>query len=83
MITIVQLKKLCTQVHTLLQNGTVQAVTTHLKNKCYWDAKDVKTKKVNVQTIKKPDTAVQMYKDGDLDTANISNTEATFKAKKK
>lgn len=53
-----------------------------MKNKYYWDAKDVKTKKVNIQTIKKPDTAVQMYKDGDLDYANISNTEATYKANK-
>lgn len=62
-------------------NGTSGNFTL-VKNKYYWDAKDVKTKKVNVQTIKKPDTAVQMYKDGDVDTANISNTEATFKANK-
>ena len=62
-------------------NGTSGNFTL-VKNKYYWDAKDVKTKKVNVQTIKKPDTAVQMYKDGDLDTASISNTEATFKANK-
>ncbi|SFC26510.1 oligopeptide transport system substrate-binding protein [Streptococcus gallolyticus] len=60
-------------------NGT-SGTFTLVKNKYYWDAKDVKTKKVNVQTIKKPDTAVQMYKDGDLDYATISNTEATYKA---
>ena len=62
-------------------NGT-NGTFTLVKNKYYWDAKDVKTKKVNIQTIKKPDTAVQMYKDGDLDYANISNTEATYKANK-
>ncbi|MCQ9215436.1 peptide ABC transporter substrate-binding protein [Streptococcus gallolyticus] len=62
-------------------NGT-SGTFTLVKNKYYWDAKDVKTKKVNVQTIKKPDTAVQMYKDGDLDYATISNTEATYKANK-
>ena len=42
---------------------------TLVKNKYYWDAKNVKLKKVNVQAVKKPDTAVQMYKDGELDTA--------------
>ena len=62
-------------------NGT-NGTFTLVKNKYYWDAKDVKTKKVNIQTIKKPDTAVQMYKDGDLDYATISNTEATYKANK-
>lgn len=62
-------------------NGT-NGTFTLVKNKYYWDAKDVKTKKVNIQTIKKPDTAVQMYKDGDFDYANISNTEATYKANK-
>ena len=55
---------------------------TLVKNKYYWDAKNVKLKKVNVQAVKKPDTAVQMYKDGELDTANISGTEAIYKANK-
>nr|WP_114318207.1 peptide ABC transporter substrate-binding protein [Streptococcus gallolyticus] len=62
-------------------NGT-SGTFTLVKNDYYWDAEDVKTKKVNIQTIKKPDTAVQMYKDGDLDVASISNTEATYKANK-
>ncbi len=62
-------------------NGT-SGTFTLVKNKYYWDADNVKTKKVNVQTIKKPDTAVQMYKDGELDYATISNTEATYKANK-
>ena len=62
-------------------NGT-SGTFTLVKNKYYWDADNVKTEKVNVQTIKKPDTAVQMYKDGELDYATISNTEATYKANK-
>jgi oligopeptide transport system substrate-binding protein len=49
-----------------------------VKNKYYWDADNVKTKKVNVQTVKKADTAVQMYKDGELDTASISGTDAIY-----
>lgn len=53
-----------------------------VKNKYYWDAKHVKTKVVNVQTVKKPDTAVQMYKQGDLDYANISATSAMYNANK-
>lgn len=50
------------------------------KNKYYWDAKNVKTNTVNVQTVKKPDTAVQMYKRGELDYANISGTSAIYQA---
>ena len=33
--------------------------------------------------VKKPDTAVQMYKQGDLDAANISATSAIYNANKK
>ena len=55
---------------------------TLAKNKYYWDADNVKTKKVNVQTVKKADTAVQMYKDGELDTASISGTDAIYNANK-
>ncbi|RCW17304.1 ABC transporter substrate-binding protein [Streptococcus gallolyticus] len=55
---------------------------TLVKNKYYWDADNVKTKKVNVQTVKKADTAVQMYKDGELDTASISGTSAIYNANK-
>ena len=50
------------------------------KNKYYWDAKNVKTDTVNVQTVKKPDTAVQMYKRGELD--NASATSAIYNANK-
>jgi oligopeptide transport system substrate-binding protein len=42
----------------------------------------VKTETVNVQTVKKPDTAVQMYKQGELDFANISQTSAIYNANK-
>lgn len=62
-------------------NGTNGSFTLE-KNKYYWDADHVKTEKVNVQTVKKPDTAVQMYKEGQLDVANISSTDATYKANK-
>ena len=62
-------------------NGT-SGTFTLVKNKYYWDAKDVKNKKVNIQTIKKPDTAVQMYKDGKLDAASISGTNAIYNANK-
>lgn len=59
-------------------SGTFKLV----KNKYYWDADNVKNEKVNIQTIKKPDTAVQMYKDSELDAAGISGTEAIYNANK-
>ena len=54
-----------------------------VKNDNYWDAKHVKTKTINIQTVKKPDTAVQMYKQGQLDFASISSTSAIFNSNKK
>lgn len=54
-----------------------------VKNNNYWDAKHVKTKTINIQTVKKPDTAVQMYKQGQLDFARISSTSAIFNSNKK
>ncbi|MCD0051068.1 peptide ABC transporter substrate-binding protein, partial [Streptococcus agalactiae] len=42
----------------------------------------VKTNSVIVQTIKKPDTAVQMYKQGQIDFAEISGTSAIYQANK-
>ncbi|MBF7093793.1 peptide ABC transporter substrate-binding protein [Streptococcus sp. HF-1907] len=59
-------------------NGTFKLV----KNKYYWDAKNVKNDAVNIQTVKKPDTAVQMYKQGQLDFAEISGTSAIYNANK-
>ncbi|MGT2888035.1 peptide ABC transporter substrate-binding protein [Streptococcus didelphis] len=53
-----------------------------VKNDKYWDAKNVKTKTINIQTVKKPDTAVQMYKQGKLDFANISGTAPIYNANK-
>ncbi|CQD46620.1 peptide ABC transporter substrate-binding protein [Streptococcus agalactiae] len=53
-----------------------------VKNKYYWDSKHVKTNSVIVQTIKKPDTAVQMYKQGQIDFAEISGTSAIYQANK-
>ena len=55
-------------------NGTF----TLKKNKYFWDADNVKTNTITVQTIKKPDTAVQMFKQGNLDAASISNTQPMF-----
>lgn len=60
-------------------SGTFKLV----KNDNYWDAENVKTKTINVQTVKKPDTAVQMYKQGQLDFADISATSAIYNANKK
>lgn len=60
-------------------SGTFKLV----KNDNYWDAENVKTKTINVQTVKKPDTAVQMYKQGQLDFADISGTSAIYNANKK
>ena len=59
-------------------SGTFKLV----KNDNYWDAKNVKTKTINVQAVKKPDTAVQMYKQGQLDFASISGTSAIYTANK-
>lgn len=59
-------------------SGTFKLV----KNDNYWNAENVKTKTINVQTVKKPDTAVQMYKQGQLDFANISDTSAIYNANK-
>lgn len=53
-----------------------------VKNENYWDAENVKLEVVNFQTVKKPDTAVQMYKQGELDFATISDTQAIYNANK-
>ncbi|HEL1584360.1 TPA: peptide ABC transporter substrate-binding protein [Streptococcus suis] len=59
-------------------SGTYKLV----KNENYWDAENVKIETVNFQTVKKPDTAVQMYKQGELDYALISDTSAIYNANK-
>lgn len=62
-------------------NGTNNKFTLK-KNKYYWNAKKVKNSAVNVQVVKKPETAVNMYKRGEVDNANISNTPSLYKANK-
>ncbi|MGY3701987.1 peptide ABC transporter substrate-binding protein [Leuconostoc gelidum] len=52
-------------------NGTFELV----KNKNYWDAKSVKTQTLTYQVVKKPETAVQLYKQGKLDEAPLTTTE--------
>ena len=69
-------------VEELGVNGTSGSFKL-VKNDNYWDAKHVKTKTINIQTVKKPDTAVQMYKQGQLDFASISSTSAIFNSNKK
>lgn len=46
-----------------------------VKNDNYWDAKSVKTKEIDYSVVKKPETAVQLYKQGKLDRASISTPE--------
>lgn len=62
-------------------NGTNNKFTLK-KNKYYWNAKKVKNAAVNIQVVKKPETAINMYKRGEVDVANISNTPSMFKANK-
>ena len=53
-----------------------------VKNDNYWDAKNVKTKEIDVQVVQKPDTAVQLYKQGKIDRVSIANTPELYKANK-
>ncbi|MET3357558.1 UNVERIFIED_ORG: oligopeptide transport system substrate-binding protein [Leuconostoc holzapfelii] len=53
-----------------------------VKNDNYWDAKNVKTKEIDVQVVQKADTAVQLYKQGKIDRVSISNTPELYKANK-
>ncbi|CAK1244258.1 peptide ABC transporter substrate-binding protein [Fructobacillus evanidus] len=53
-----------------------------VKNPDYWDAKNVKTKTVNWQVIKNPETAIKMYKQGKLDRAAITNSAEMYAANK-
>jgi oligopeptide transport system substrate-binding protein len=46
-----------------------------VKNADYWDADSVKSEEVNIQVIKKPETAVQLYKQGKLDRASLGTPE--------
>ena len=53
-----------------------------VKNDNYWDAKNVKTKEIDVQVVQKAETAVQLYKQGKIDRVSISNTPELYKANK-
>jgi len=52
-------------------NGKFELV----KNKNYWDAKNVKTQTLTYQVVKKPETAVELYKQGKLDEAPLTTTD--------
>ncbi|WP_294974527.1 peptide ABC transporter substrate-binding protein [uncultured Leuconostoc sp.] len=62
-------------------NGTNNSFKL-VKNNNYWDAKSVKTEQIDVQVVQKPDTAVQLYKQGKLDRVLISDTPELYKANK-
>jgi len=53
-----------------------------IKNDNYWDAKNIKTKQIDVQVVQKPETAVQLYKQGKIDRVSIANTPELYKANK-
>ncbi|ADG40392.1 putative oligopeptide ABC transporter, substrate-binding proteinOppA [Leuconostoc kimchii IMSNU 11154] len=53
-----------------------------VKNDNYWDAKNVKTKQIDIQVVQKPETAVQLYKQGKIDRVSIANTPELYKANK-
>ncbi|GLX32374.1 hypothetical protein Lmede01_03520 [Leuconostoc mesenteroides subsp. dextranicum] len=46
-----------------------------MKNKYYWDAKNVKTPEIDLQVVQKPEVAVQMYKTGKLDSALVNTPQ--------
>lgn len=60
-------------------NGGFQLV----KNKYYWNAKKIKTQTINLQVIKKPESALQLYKQGKLDQVSIIATPSMYSANKK
>lgn len=62
-------------------NGTNNSFKM-IKNDNYWDAKNVKTKEIDVQVVQKPETAVQLYKQGKIDRVSIANTPELYKANK-
>ncbi|MBS9339129.1 peptide ABC transporter substrate-binding protein [Fructobacillus sp. M2-14] len=53
-----------------------------VKNENYWDAKNVKTKTINWQVVKNPETAIKLYKQGKLDRASIANSAEMYQANK-
>ncbi|CAK1248681.1 ABC-type oligopeptide transport system [Fructobacillus cardui] len=53
-----------------------------VKNDDYWNAKNVKTKTINWQVIKNPETAIKLYKEGKLDRASITGSPEMYAANK-
>lgn len=53
-----------------------------VKNENYWNAKNVKTKTINWQVIKNPETAIKLYKQGKLDRASIASSAEMYQANK-
>lgn len=49
---------------------------TEVRNKKYWNAKAVKLDKINVQVIKEPSTALNLFQDGTLDDAILTGEAA-------
>ncbi|MEG2708970.1 MAG: peptide ABC transporter substrate-binding protein [Vagococcus sp.] len=47
-----------------------------VKNDSYWDAKNVKLEKINVQVVKEVATGVQLFEAGDVDYTTLSDTYA-------
>lgn len=52
-----------------------------VKNDKYWDKKNVKSDQIDLQVVKNPTTAVQLYKTGKLDETPIASPEL-YKANK-
>lgn len=46
-----------------------------VKNPNYWDKKDVKSDEIDIQVVKNPNTAVQLFKQGKLDQASLGTTD--------
>lgn len=46
-----------------------------VKNKNYYDKKNVKSDQINYQVVKKPETAVQLFKQGKLDQASLGTPD--------
>ncbi|CAK1247841.1 peptide ABC transporter substrate-binding protein [Fructobacillus tropaeoli] len=62
-------------------NGTNESFKM-VKNPDYWDAKNVKTKQVNWQVIKNPESAIKLYQQGKVDRAKIYGTPEIYEANK-
>lgn len=50
---------------------------TYVKNKNYWDAKNVKISKISVQVVKENNTAVNMFKSGKIDFTTVTGQYVT------